>query len=558
MDQKSSSSPENSHSMQHITASTMDQKSPSSAENKDSMQNITANADANAAGAGEKAQYGSKRRTLSSRHLEMIAIGGTIGTGLFVGSGVALATAGPLGALLAYIIVGLMVYFVVDSLGEMATFIPISGSFNHYAGRFVDPAFGFTCGWNYYLIWALTPPAEMVACSSIIQFWLPDVETWIWSLIMLVLLYGINVVGSRGFAETEFFLSAIKVIAIVAFVVLGVIIDLGGIRNGDEPPLRGTNWHTDGAPFKDGFQGFFTIFSSAFYAYSGTELVGITAGDAKTPRTSVPRAVQGTFWRITLFYSAALAVVGLLVANSDDAIQAVNSSSTNPLSSPFTIAFLRAGIRPAAHIINAVILAAVFSAGNSCIYAASRTLASMAEEGKAPRMLAHRSSWDCPVWAVTVTSAIGGIAFLATIWGNGVVFTWIVSVTGVSSLLIWMAISITHLRFRRAYILQGHNLADLPYKSRWYPYGSYISLTIALILLVGIGYSGASGNSPATYLTQTYLGVPVFVLLWAGYKFVYKTKIVPLAEMDLVTDTLRSREITEEREEGEKAAVKTA
>ncbi|KAJ3167832.1 hypothetical protein HDU87_001425 [Geranomyces variabilis] len=487
------------------------------------------------------------RRTLSSRHLEFIAVGGTIGTGLFVGSGVALATAGPLGALLAYIIVGVMVYFVVDSLGEMATFLPVSGSFNHYAGRFVDPAFGFTCGWNYYLIWALTPPAEMVACSSIIQFWLPGVDAWIWSLVMLISLYGINLIGSRGFAETELYLSALKVIAIVAFVILGVVIDLGGIRNGDSEPLRGKNWHIDGAPFKDGFQGFFTIFSSAFYAYSGTELVGITAGDAKNPRKSVPRAINGTFWRIALFYCAALAVVGLLVANGDDAVQPVNSSSTNPLSSPFTIAFLRAGIRPAAHIINAVILAAVFSAGNSCIYAASRTLASMAKEGKAPRFLADHSSWDCPVWAVTVTSAIGGIAFLATIWGNGVVFTWIVSVTGVSSLLIWMAISVTHLRFRRAYVLQGYKIEDLPYVSRWYPYGSWISLTIAAVLLVGIGYSGASHDTPSIYLTQTYIGLPFFFLLWIGYKLVYKTKVVPLAEMDLVTDTLREREIREEK-----------
>ena len=276
------------------------------------------------------------QRKLKSRHLTMIAIGGTIGTGLFVASGNSLSIAGPAGSLFAYMTVGIMVYFVVVSLGEMATLIPVSGSFNTYASRFVDEALGFTMGWNYYLSWAISLPTEIIAMTMVLRFWFPMVESWIWTLIILILLFSINMVGVDGFGETEYWLSMIKVVAVVVFILLGLSIAFAGIHG--NPPIGFQNWMIPGAPFVNGILGVFQVYTAAFFSYGGTELVGITAGDAENPRQTVPKAINGTFWRITIFYALSIFVLGLLIPYNDPALPNAANGSDGSMT-PFTLVF---------------------------------------------------------------------------------------------------------------------------------------------------------------------------------------------------------------------------
>ena len=295
----------------------------------------------------------------------MIAIGGAIGTGLFVGSGKVLLYGGPLGMLLSYCLTGLIVYFVMNSLGEVATSYPIGGGFASHASKFVDPALGFAVGWNYYFIYMLTLPAELIASANLLQFWWPALPKWIIVLCVLAVIITINMCGVAWFGEVEFVLSTVKVVALLAFIVLAIIvlfIEQIGFSNymmEEENPLFGPK----------GIAGFFQILATTFFAYSGTELVSISAQDAENPRESVPKAIKSTFWRITLFYTTTVFLIGLLVSQSDEKL-----NRADLLSSPFVIAIEMAKIPSAADIINGVIFIAVLSAANSCLYATSRTL----------------------------------------------------------------------------------------------------------------------------------------------------------------------------------------
>ncbi|KAJ3266007.1 hypothetical protein HK104_006186 [Borealophlyctis nickersoniae] len=415
----------------------------------------------------------------------------------------------------------------------MATFIPVSGSFNHYASRFVDPALGFTVGWNYWFSWAVTLPSELVAAGIIMQFWLPDVPSWVWFLVILSLLFLINLIGVRSYGEAEYWLSLTKVIAVVVFVFMGILIAAGAIGNGGA--IGFSNWRVDGAPFVDGFVGLFAVFTSAFYAYGGTEIVGITAGEASNPRKSVPKAINGTFWRIAIFYICSVFIIGLLLPYNDDKLNdPANQYST---ASPFTIGFERAGISAAAHIINAVILGAMISAGNSGMYAASRTIMAMAHEGQAPAIFGRTTSWGVPLAGLILVTLFGGISFLGSVFGNGVVFNWLINISGLASLLTWMAISVSHIRFRKALVAQGYSLDDLPYKAPFYPFGPIISLFLGFALLLAQGIYMGAVKKPfdPVNIVSVYSGLPLYILLFVVYKLVYKTRMVPLEEVDLRT-----------------------
>ena len=272
------------------------------------------------------------KRNLKARHLEMIAIGGTIGTGLFVGSGVALNSAGPAGTLAAYSITGVFVYFIVCSLGEMAALLPVSGSFNEYASRFVDPSLGFTMGWNYWFSWAITLPIEMAAASLVMQFWFPNVPPFVWSTIVLAVATILNIFSVKAFGEAEFWFSLVKVVAVIIFIIFGLVVAL---KDG----VYFTNWNIPQAPFVGGVAGTFSAFMTAFFSYGGTEIVGIAAGEAANPTVTIPRAIKNTFYRILIFYMGAIFVIGLLVP-----FNAPGLADSASRTSPFTLALQAAKV----------------------------------------------------------------------------------------------------------------------------------------------------------------------------------------------------------------------
>ena len=467
------------------------------------------------------------KRGLKSRHITMISLGGTIGTGLFLASGSAIATAGPGGTLLAYALIGVMVYFLMTSLGEMAAFMPTSGSFSTYATRFVDPALGFALGWNYWYNWAITIAAEIAAVSIIMKYWFPNSPSLLWAVLFIVIVLTFNLLSVKAYGESEYWFAMIKVATVIIFIIVSFLMIFGLLGGND--PVGFKNFFVDDAPFHGGFMAMFGIFLAAGFSFQGTEMLGVTAGETDDPGKNIPKAVRSVFWRILLFYIFAIAAIGLLIPYTDGRLL-----SEDIAMSPFTIVFENLGIAFAASVMNAIILTAMLSAGNSGLYAASRMLFQLAVDGKAPKLFARVNTRGIPVYALLATLAVGSVSFLASFFGDGVVYIWLLNASGMSGFIAWLGIAISHYRFRKAYIVQGRDLKDLPYLAPFYPFGPLFAFTVCMIVVLGQNYAAFTGGTIDWYgILVSYIGLPLFALLWIGYKIKHKTKIVPLDKCDL-------------------------
>lgn len=466
-------------------------------------------------------------RGLKSRHMQMIAIGGAIGTGLFVASGATVATAGPGGALLAYSVIGLMVLLLMQSLGEMSAHLPVPGSFQTFATRYVSPSFGFAMGWNYWFNWAITVAAELVAAGIVMNFWLPDVPSWVWAGSFLLILFLINALSARAYGESEFWLATIKVVTVIVFLIAGVAMIIGIL--GDNSPGF-SNWTTGDAPFVGGWMSIISIFMIAGFSFQGTEMVGVAAGESENPRRDVPKAIHSVFWRILLFYIGAFVIIGFLIPYTDPNL--LRSDATDIAYSPFTLVFEHAGVAIAASVMNAVILTAILSAGNSGLYVSSRMLYSLAIEGKAPKIFSRVNRRGVPMPALLATSAVGLFGFLTAIMGEGKAYEWLVYVSGLSGFIAWVGIAICHYRFRRAYLKQGKSLKDLPYVAPFFPLGPIIAFAMCALVIVGQNYEAIFAGDWAG-VAMAYIGLPIFIALWLIHKFMTHDKMVPLEQVDV-------------------------
>ncbi|GAA3175865.1 amino acid permease [Fructilactobacillus sanfranciscensis] len=466
------------------------------------------------------------KRGLKSRHVSMIALGGCIGTGLFVASGAAIHNAGPGGALVAYILMGIMVYFLMTSLGEMATNLPISGSFSTYSAKYVDPALGFAMGWNYWFNWAITVAVDISTASLVMAFWLPHVHAWIWSAIALVIIFCINILAVSAFGETEFWMSLIKVVTIFVFLAVGVL-TIFGIMGGHATGL--SNFTYKAAPFVNGIPGILSVFVVAGFSFQGTELVGITAGEADDPHHSVPKAIHEVFWRIILFYVLAIFVIAAVIPYTSHDL--LGSSATDIAISPFTIVFKRAGLAAAASVMNAVILTSVISSANSGMYASTRMLYAMADEGYAPKVFGKLSKSGIPVLSLLATTLIALLTFLTSFVGPQI-YLWLVAASGLTGFIAWFGIALSHYRFRKAFVLQGHKVSELKYHATWFPLGPILCLILCIIVICGQDV-GAFANGDWFQIAVTYISVPLVVILYVGCKIVKKTHIIPLDKIDV-------------------------
>ncbi|EAG1645824.1 amino acid permease [Listeria monocytogenes] len=479
----------------------------------------------------KKETHGEIRRDLKTRHLSMIAIGGSIGTGLFLASGNAIHTAGPGGALVAYIAIGIMVYFLMTSLGEMATYMPVSGSFSTYASRFVDPAFGFALGWNYWFNWAITLAVDISTAAIIVQFWLPNTPAWLWSAIFLILIFGLNALSVKAYGESEYWFSIIKVATVIIFLIVGVL-TIVGILGGEV--IGFSNFTAGDAPFKGGFFAILGTFLSAGFSFQGTEMVGIAAGESATPETSVPKAIKQVFWRILLFYIFAIFIIGMIIPYTNPNL--LSAEATDVAISPFTLVFEKAGLAFAASVMNAVILTSVLSAGNSGLYASTRMLWAMARDKKAPKFLGKVNRRGIPMAALIVTTIVGAMTFITTLTENGtVIYTWLLSASGLTGFIAWVGIAISHYRFRKAFIKQGHDLSELKYKAKFFPFGPILALILCILVIVGQDYAAflkPEFTNPAWWqkIGISYIGLPIFLVFWLSFKFTNKTKVIPLED----------------------------
>lgn len=476
-------------------------------------------------------------RSLKSRHLQMIAIGSSIGTGLFVGSGGALRDGGPAGLIIAWTVISTGVFATVQGLGELSVALPVSGGFNIYATRFIEPAVGFAIGWNYFMQFFVLLPLELVAASITIKYWNSDLNSDIFVAIFWVSVVFITMLGVKGYGEAEFVFSLVKVVAIIGFIILSIVLICGGGPTHEF--VGGSNWREPG-PFANGFKGVCSVFVTAAFSFGGTEMIGLTAAETANPRKTLPKAIKQVFWRICLFYLLSLTMIGTLVSYKDESL--IGASDVDATASPFVIAIRNGGIGGLPSVINAVILIAVLSVGNSSVYATSRSLNSLAEQGMAPKWTGYVDRAGRPLVAILITNVFGLFAFIAASDKQVEAFDWLLALSGLSSIFTWISINVAHIRFRRAMSYQGRTTAELPYVSQCGVWGSYYGLLLNCLVLIAQFWIALFplGGSPNAYdFFLSYLGLPVILVSWLGYKLWKKDWTLFIRAKNLDIDTGR-------------------
>nr|WP_054260747.1 amino acid permease [Propionispora sp. 2/2-37] len=408
------------------------------------------------------------QRGLKNRHIQMIALGGAIGTGLFYGSASVVKTAGP-AVLLAYLVGGAVIFFIMRALGEMSVDNPVSGSFSHYAYQYWGDLPGFMGGWNYWFNYIVVSMAELSVVGTYINFWLPDIPIWISALACLILVTMINLFHVKAYGELEFWFAIIKVLAIIGMIIFGFLIIVFGVGNGGQP-IGFSNLWQHGGFFPHGLQGVILSLVMVMFSFGGVELIGITAGEAENPQKSIPQAINQVVWRILLFYVGALTVILAIFPWNQIGLTG----------SPFVQIFTHVGIPSAANVLNAVVLTAALSAYNSALYSNGRMLYGLAVQGNAPRIFARLNSSGIPVAAILTSTGFTLIAVLLSYLNPEKVFLYLMALATISIIINWAMILIVQLKFRQR---KAQGQQKLAFRMPWHPVSSYISLLFLLSIL---------------------------------------------------------------------------
>ncbi|KAK3196492.1 hypothetical protein K4F52_000374 [Lecanicillium sp. MT-2017a] len=497
----------------------------------------------------QTADDGHMKRGLKSRHIQLIALGGTIGTGLFIGSGGVLAETGPAPLLISYIVMSAMVWILTMDLAEMASYMPIRGmTIPYLVQRFVEPSLAFAFGWNYWFAYSMIPPAEATASAVIIEYWTTKVHRAVWITIIVLVCVLLNLVAVKYYGEVEFWFASIKVIAIVVLLIIGVVIFFGGAPTHDRVGFR--YWNNPGAfnPFlKSGNTGKFlavwdALIRAGFSYILSPEIIANTAGECEAPRRNLPKAARRYIYRLLLFYIGGALVIGVLVRYNDKRLLGASNASA----SPFVIGIHNAAIPVLDHIINAVALTAAWSAGNSQLYSASRMLYGMACNGKAPAIFRRCNRWGVPYLAVLASSLLSLLAYLNLSSSGADVFVWLTTIITVSGMINWNIILFTYLRFRAAINMCGLQ-GKLPFKSPLQPYSTYATLFLMSLVCITNGFAVFfPGNFKAANFVTAYVSFPIFLVLYFGHRFVARSKywLVPVTEIDVFSGLEEVEEVT--------------
>ncbi|KAL9606776.1 MAG: hypothetical protein Q9179_000066 [Wetmoreana sp. 5 TL-2023] len=481
---------------------------------------------------------GKLERGLKGRHMQMIAIGGSIGAGLFVGSGSALHTGGPGSVLIGFMIVGVMLLFTVQALGELAVLYPVNGAFFTYTCRFLDESWGFAMGWDYALSWLTVLPFEITAAGITISYWRDDINIGVWIAVFLFILVVVQIFGVKGYGEVEFALGLIKIVAVVGFIIFGIVVDCGGVKSDPRGYIGAHYWHDPGA-FRNSFKGFASVFVTAAFAFGGTELVGLAAAEAADPRKSLPTATKQVFWRIATFYVLSLFIVGLILPSDSEDL--LGASGANTKASPFVLAIQMAGVKGLPSVFNAVITISVLSVANSCTYGSTRTMQALGVRHMGPSFLTYIDKQGRPLWCVVIQVAFGLLAFIGEASKGSTVFTWLLSLSGLSYFFVWGSICLSHIRFRAGWKAQGRSLDELPYRASFGVIGSWIGFFLACLALIATFYVSlfpVGGPADAENFFENYLAAVVVLLLYGGWKAYTRGRgglFVRASKMDLDT-----------------------
>lgn len=468
------------------------------------------------------------QRNLKSRHISMMAIGGAIGTGLFMASGAVVSQAGSYKAIFSYLIIGVFIYFLMSALGEMASFYPVSGSVSSYSERFIDPSLGFAVGWLYWCIWILVAGIDIITLSKVLQFWdfFKDYSTFSMCIVFLIILFLINMASVRLFGEVEYFLTIIKVAVVAIFLISGVLLIFGILGNN----VIGLNTFIANKDVNSSqeFLGFFAILSTAAFSFGGTESVVVASGESDNPEKTMPQAVNQVFWRILIFYIATMFIISAVISANDPRLL----DTSNILASPFTLVFENAGFLLAASVMNAVICTSVLSAGNSGIYFASRQLYSLSMRGYAPKLFSKLSSNSSPQYAVVASVIVIIFSFIFERYNPKGYYT-LLSIVGVLVVFVWIIAIYSQIRLRNAIKVQNKNILDLlPYRAKFGVVGSYVAIIGFLILISLQTYADFKSGGFNKAIFDIMPAILILTLL-LGHKLFSKTKYVRLKNIDL-------------------------
>jgi amino acid transporter len=487
--------------------------------------------------AGDFKEVHALKQGLHQRHIQMIAIAGTIGTGLFLGSGRAIERAGPLGALLGYSIMGLAASSVVFATGEMGALVPLNGGVVRYAEYFFDPAMSFANGWNQVYSYLVSIPAEIVAAAVLVEFWV-TVNNAIWITVFGALMILTAVLFVRVYGELEFGFSMLKIMLIIGINIMALVITCGGGPNHESIGFR--YWWNPGplVQYLDiggslgRFLGFWTTLNNALYAYSGIENITVAAAETKSPRRAIPMAAKRIFIRVLLFYVLSIFMLGLVVPSDDPNL--LHSSGTAS-QSPFVIAATRAGIKAVPSIINAVVLTSAWSSGNSSMLGGSRILYGLAVNGHAPAFFKRINRYGIPYLSVGFFSLFICLGYLSLSSSASTAFQWLQDIVSISTLVNWGSICIVYLRFYYGCRKQGINRhTELPWAAPFQPYATWASLTLFVILLFTGGYATfIHGQWSVETFISSYINIPIILGLYFGYKFWKKSSIIPLQDIPI-------------------------
>jgi L-asparagine transporter-like permease len=428
-----------------------------------------------AGGAGTGTESGEGyHRTLGARQIQMIAIGGAIGTGLFLGAGKAISKAGP-SLILAYALAGLVIFFIMRALGELLMYRPVSGSFSDYAREFLGPFWGYVTGWTYWLFWVVTGITEVTAAAQYMAYWTHDsVPQWAYALIFTVVLYAANLISVKLFGELEFWFSMVKVTAIVGMILICAGILTLGFSDAADTATVANLWN-DGGFFPKGIGGTLMTLQIVMFAFLAVELVGVTAGESKDPEKTLPKAINTVPWRIAVFYVGALIMI----------LSVVPWSHFQPGVSPFVAAFEKMGLGVGAAIVNFVVLTAALSSCNSGMYSTGRMLRDLALNGQGPKVFTKLTKSGTPLIGTTFSAAL----MLVGVWINyvapGQAFDYVVSFATISGMWAWIMILVCQIRYR-AKSARGE-LPASPFPAPGSPLTSWFALAFIGMVIVMMG-----------------------------------------------------------------------
>ncbi|KAG2029954.1 amino acid permease/ SLC12A domain-containing protein [Suillus americanus] len=476
-----------------------------------------------------------RRANNATAHVE---IAGTLGTGLFLGTGGAIRTAGPLGALIAFTLVGSVAYSSLCSLGEMTSLAPISGSFPHFASRWVDPALGFA---NYFFVRfhsVLYVPVEISGAQILISLW-DSYHAAVYTVVICILICATNIFGVIYFGETEFAFSILKLVMITGLIIVGLVIDLGGAPNHQR--LGFQYWKNPGIfagpglepryPALDNFLGILSVITQAAFAYQGMEIVAVAASETQNPRRNIAKAIRRVFYRILIFYILGVFIAGLIVpSNNKDLLMGTGFSAQ----SPFVIAMQISGIRVLPAVVNAGFIASAFSAGNSFLFCSSRILYGLALRKQAPRFLTICTKKGVPIMAVLCSSAFAFLSLMNISSGAETVFNWLQHLSVMGGFFGWLSINITYIFFYRGLKYQGIDRRKLHYWNPLQPWLSIWGLSWCILFILMNGYNVFWNFSASDFLTS-YVNIPIFIGLFLLWKIMRSTVIWNLDEMDFTT-----------------------